>query len=54
MLNVSEVYEVFCDKGEISSVNNYWLYSRTSLKTEYESSMAVVNCYSFVVGLKSE
>ena len=26
----------------------------TSLKTEYESSMAVVYCYSFVVGLKSE
>ena len=31
-----------------------WLYSRTSLKTEYESSMAVVYCYSFVVGLNSE
>ena len=30
-----------------------WLYSRTSLKTEYESSTAVVYYYSFVVGLKS-
>ena len=35
-------------------INELWLCSRTSLKTEYESSMAVVYCYSVAVGLKSE
>ena len=39
-------YEYIC--------NYQWLYSGTSLKTEYESSMAVAYCYSFVVRLKSE
>ena len=48
-----EIIEV-CEVKDGTRWDDYWLSSRTSLKTEYESSMTVVYCYSFVVGLKSE